>query len=55
MNATGAMHAGTPTDEGDKTRFTLHHVGLPGGPMHEMCAQSWNESFDKLAQVVAEV
>ena len=32
------------------TRMTLHHVGLPPGEISELCAQGWNESFDKLAE-----
>lgn len=34
--------------EGEKTRFTLCHEGIPGKQVREMCGQSWNESFDKL-------
>jgi hypothetical protein len=29
--------------------LTLRHAGIPPGAMHDMCADSWNESFDKLS------
>lgn len=32
-----------------KTKFTLHHAGIPAGDMGEMANAGWNESFDKLA------
>lgn len=34
------------------TVMTLRHDGLPAGEMQEMTRQGWNESFDKLAQVL---
>lgn len=37
--------------EGGKTKMTLHHSGLPA-EMLEMCRTGWNESFDKLANIV---
>lgn len=40
----------TLAEEAGATRMTLHHVGIPPGEMSEMCAQGWNESFDKLAE-----
>jgi uncharacterized protein YndB with AHSA1/START domain len=36
-------------DQGSKTKFTLHHKGLPAGEMIEMTQFGWNESLDKLA------
>jgi uncharacterized protein YndB with AHSA1/START domain len=33
-----------------KTTMTLTHAGLPAGEMTDMTSQSWNESFDKLAE-----
>ena len=38
--------------QGAKTKFTLHHVGVPGGKLSEMTASGWNEFFDKLAEVL---
>lgn len=35
-----------------KTKFTLHHVGIPVGEMKEMTSAGWNESFDKLAETL---
>ena len=35
--------------QGDKTKFTLRHRGLPAGEMIEMTQVGWNESLDKLA------
>jgi uncharacterized protein YndB with AHSA1/START domain len=32
------------------TKMTLTHAGLPAGEMSDMTSQSWNESFDKLAE-----
>ena len=37
---------------GGKTRFTLRHSGLPVGEMLEMTKAGWNESFDKLAELL---
>ena len=36
--------------EGNKTKMTLRHVGIPAGDMAEMTSAGWNESFDKLAE-----
>ncbi len=36
-----------------KTRFTLRHVGIPAGEMSELTKAGWNESFDKLAEILA--
>jgi uncharacterized protein YndB with AHSA1/START domain len=38
-------------DEG-KTELTLRHVGIPSGADHDGAQQGWNESFDKLADVL---
>ena len=35
-----------------KTRLTLRHAGIPAGRMSEMTEAGWNESFDKLAEVL---
>jgi len=35
-----------------KTKFTLHHVGIPAGEMKEMTSAGWNESLDKLAETL---
>ncbi len=37
-------------DRDGKTKMTLTHTGLPVGEMSDMTSQSWNESFDKLAE-----
>jgi uncharacterized protein YndB with AHSA1/START domain len=39
--------------EGEKTRLTLRHDGLPAGEAREQCANGWNEMFDKLAAYLA--
>jgi uncharacterized protein YndB with AHSA1/START domain len=36
-----------------KTKLTLTHVGLPSGEDYDNCRAGWNESFDKLAEVLA--
>ena len=35
-----------------KTVMNLRHAGFPPGPVAEMTATGWNESFDKLAEAV---
>src|SRR3990170_1407524 len=40
-------------DLGGKTRMTLRHEGLPAGEMSDGAGAGWNESFDKLAEVLA--
>jgi uncharacterized protein YndB with AHSA1/START domain len=42
----------TLEDQGGKTAMTLRHAGFPPGPVVEMTKDSWNESFDKLAEAV---
>jgi len=39
-------------ESGGKTTMTLRHEGLPAGEMLENCRLGWNESFDKLAEIV---
>jgi len=36
-----------------KTRMTLRHEGIPPGEMRELCEAGWNESFDKLAEILS--
>lgn len=36
-----------------RTRLTLHHAGIPAGEMSELTETGWNESFDKLAELLA--
>jgi uncharacterized protein YndB with AHSA1/START domain len=38
-----------------KTKLTLHHVGIPAGADREGAHQGWSESFDKLAEYLAQV
>lgn len=40
-------------DLAGKTKFTLIHSGLPAGQMIDLTRTGWNESFDKLAAVLA--
>lgn len=42
-------------EEEGKTKMTLRHLGLPPGEMSEMCADGWNQSFDKLAKILKEL
>jgi uncharacterized protein YndB with AHSA1/START domain len=35
-----------------KTKLTLRHVGIPSGVDHDGAKQGWNESFDKLTEVL---
>lgn len=36
--------------EGNKTKMTLVHSGMPEGEHYQGAYQGWNESFDKLAE-----
>ncbi|BCS52545.1 SRPBCC domain-containing protein [Geobacter sp. SVR] len=36
------------------TLMTLRHFGHPAGEMKEQCEAGWNESFDKLADLLAQ-
>ena len=40
-------------EEGEKTKFTLEHAGLPPGEDLDNCRIGWNQSFDKLAEFLA--
>jgi len=40
-------------DDG-RTKVTLKHVGMPAGKGRDMAEAGWNESLDKLADVLAE-
>jgi len=44
----------TLEDLGGKTRMTMRHEGLPAGEMKDGANQGWNESFDKLADYLAQ-
>jgi len=44
----------TFAESAGKTKFTLRHVGIPAGQMKELTSAGWNESFDKLADVLTE-
>lgn len=35
-----------------RTKFTLRHEGIPPGKMSDLTKAGWNESFDKLAEVL---
>ena len=39
-------------DVGRKAGITLRQAGLPAGTMREMIAAGWNESFDKLDEIL---
>jgi uncharacterized protein YndB with AHSA1/START domain len=39
--------------EGNGTRMTLRHAGLPGGMHREMAGAGWSQSFDKLAATLS--
>ncbi|WP_242693306.1 SRPBCC family protein [Sabulibacter ruber] len=43
----------TLEEQNGKTLFTLQHKGLPNGEMREMTKAGWNESLDKLQEVLA--
>lgn len=40
----------TLEEQGDKTKMTLRHTGMPEGENSEMAQEGWNQSFDKLAE-----
>lgn len=44
----------TMEDQDGRTRFTLEHEGLPAGEHLENCRLGWQQSLDKLADMVAE-
>jgi len=37
---------------GNKTKMLLRHEGIPAGMMRELTETGWNESFDKLAELI---
>jgi len=39
-------------EDGGKTKMTLRHEGIPAGQISESTGIGWNESFDKLAEVL---
>jgi len=41
--------------EGNKTKMTLRHAGLPPGENTEMAGTGWNESFDKMAEALKSI
>lgn len=41
----------TLEEAGGKTTMTLRHEGMPQDTQ-EMCAEGWNQSFDKLAEIL---
>jgi uncharacterized protein YndB with AHSA1/START domain len=44
----------TFAEQAGKTRMTLQHSPLPPGRERDLCRQGWEESFDKLADYLAE-
>jgi len=42
----------TFTEQDGKTKMTLQHDGFPAGEMADMCREGWNQSFDKLAEIL---
>ncbi|MRR58413.1 MAG: SRPBCC domain-containing protein [Deltaproteobacteria bacterium] len=42
----------TLVEDAGRTRMTLRHEGIPPGEMRELCEAGWNESFDKLAEIL---
>ena len=64
-NVVPASHYGMPGDwpleylvtvtfeeDGGRTKMTLRHEGIPTGKMSDDTRAGWNESFDKLADVL---
>jgi uncharacterized protein YndB with AHSA1/START domain len=45
----------TLAQEGDKTRLTVRHAGIPRSEHGDMTEVGWNMQLDKLADVLAEV
>jgi uncharacterized protein YndB with AHSA1/START domain len=44
----------TLTEHAGKTRLLLQHAPLPPGRERDLCRQGWEESFDKLAEYLAQ-
>jgi uncharacterized protein YndB with AHSA1/START domain len=38
--------------QNNQTKMTLYHVGVPAGENRDMCREGWNQSFDKLAEIL---
>jgi uncharacterized protein YndB with AHSA1/START domain len=51
---TEMMTTVTFEDVGGKTRMTLQHDGLPAGEHFSGANEGWNQSFDKLAEYLAQ-
>jgi len=47
------LHTVTFEDLGGKTRLTVRHEGLPAGEHSEGASVGWNQSLDKLAELLA--
>lgn len=39
-------------EQGNKTKITLEHKGMPADQNRELARQGWNQSFDKLAEIL---
>jgi len=39
-------------DHNGNTKMVLRHIGIPEGITQELTKQGWNESFDKLAEIL---
>jgi len=39
-------------DHNGNTKMVLQHIGIPEGITQELTKQGWNESFDKLAEIL---
>jgi hypothetical protein len=40
-------------DLGEKTKLTLHHVGIPAGADRDGANIGWSQSLDKLAEALS--
>jgi uncharacterized protein YndB with AHSA1/START domain len=67
-NVVQASHYGMPGDwplellvtvtfetVGNETKMVLRHAGIPSGTMLDNTRTGWNESFDKLAELLADI
>ena len=43
----------TLAEKGEKTKLTLSHAGIPAGQDMADAREGWNQSFDKLAEMLA--
>jgi uncharacterized protein YndB with AHSA1/START domain len=39
-------------DDGQGTKMTLTHSGMPAGKMKDMTGDGWNEMFDKMGEII---